>query len=231
MEGEKGDVFPDAFPVEAGTKTLYNMKQREKMEKAGGNGMKAMRQKARQVTDRGIICAMLDQMEIIHVGMHDEPAPYVVPLNFGYTFEDDLVFYFHCARAGYKLELLERNPCVCVTASQFVSYAGGSVKGHMHDYRSVIARGRAQRIDREKSPEAFRFALETLLSHNRRETADADSPMTRHIDIWRIVCRAEDVTAKAEIVPRTPDEVPFAPAVADGVPLDESHILDAKAAR
>ena len=81
MEGEKGDVFPDAFPVEAGTKTLYNMKEREKMEKAGGNGMKAMRQKARQVTDRGIICAMLDQMEIIHVGMHDEPAPYVVKMT------------------------------------------------------------------------------------------------------------------------------------------------------
>lgn len=189
--------------------------------------MKGMRQRARQVTDHAVICAMLDQMEIIHVGMHDEPAPYVVPLNFGYTFERDLVFYFHCAKEGYKLNLLLRNPHVCVTASQFVSYAGGSVKGHMHDYRSVIARGRAQRIDRVEEPEAFRRALEAVLAHNRRDIADADSPMTRHIEMWRIVCRAEDVTAKAEIVPRTPEEVPFAPAAADGIPLDESHILDA----
>jgi len=187
-----------------------------------------MRQAARQVTERAVICAMLDQMDTIYVGISDEPAPYVVPLNFGYTFEEDLVFYFHCAKSGHKMVLLEKNPHVCVTASRFMSYAGGSVKGHMHDYRSVIARGTAQEIDVRKEPEAFRSALESLLVHNRRDPADAASPMTRHIRLWRIVCRADDVTAKAEIVPKTPEDVPFAPAAADDLPLDESHILDAK---
>ncbi|MBQ7825221.1 MAG: pyridoxamine 5'-phosphate oxidase family protein [Clostridia bacterium] len=189
--------------------------------------MRKMRQKARQVSDRAIICAMLDQMDTIYVGMHDGPYPYVVPLNFGYTFDDDLVFYFHCAKAGYKLDLLARNPHVCVTASQFVSYAGGSVRGHMHDYRSVIARGVAQQINPDREPEAFRAALENLLIHNHRDPADADSPVVRHIQMWRIVCKAEDVTAKAEIMPKRPAEVQFAPAVADGMPIDESHILDA----
>ena len=37
--------------------------------------MRSMRQKARQVTDKMLICAMLDQMDTIYVGMHDEPAP------------------------------------------------------------------------------------------------------------------------------------------------------------
>ena len=188
--------------------------------------MSAMRQKARQVTDRAIICAMLDEMDTMYLGIHDEPAPYVVPLNFGYAFDQDLVFYFHCAKSGHKLDLLRRSPHVCVTASQFVSYAGGSVKGHMHDYRSVIARGTAQEIDVQKEPEAFYGALDRLLRHNHRDPEDADSPVTRHISMWRIVCRAEDVTAKAEIVPQTPQDVPFAPAEPDGVPMDESHILD-----
>jgi len=190
--------------------------------------MKTMRQKARQVTDRSVICSMLDGMDTIYVGISDEPAPYVVPLNFGYTFENDLVFYFHCAKSGYKLDLMKKNPHVCVTASRFISYAGGSVKGHMHDYRSVIARGKAEEIDAAKEPEAFFGALRILLEHNHRNPADADSPVTQHIRMWRIVCPAEDVTAKAEIVPKTPQDVPFAPAVADGVPLDESHILDNK---
>ena len=189
--------------------------------------MTSMRQKARQVMDRAVICAMLDRMDTICVGMHDEPAPYVVPLNFGYCFDDDLVFYFHCAKAGHKLELLRRNPHVCVTAAQFVAYAEASVKGHLHDYRSVIARGVAQQIDPVREPQAFRAALENLLVHNHRDPLDADSPAARHIQMWRIVCRAADVTAKAEIVPRTAAEVPFAPAVGDGVPMDESHILDA----
>ena len=192
--------------------------------------MRSMRQKARQVTDKALICAMMDQMDTIYVGMYDDPAPYVVPLNFGYTFDDDLIFYFHCAKAGYKLDLLHKNPHVCVTASQFISYAGGSVKGHMHDYRSVIAKGIAQQIDPETEPQAFRLALISLLVHNHRQPDDADSPVASHIQMWRIVCKAEDVTAKAEIVPKAMQEVPFAPPIADGMPIDESHILDAKKA-
>ncbi|MBP3655765.1 MAG: pyridoxamine 5'-phosphate oxidase family protein [Clostridia bacterium] len=187
-----------------------------------------MRQRARQVMDRDVICAMLDMMDTIHVGIHDEPAPYVVPLNFGYEMGGELVFYFHCAKEGYKLCLLEANPHVCVTASAFISYAGGSVKGHMHDYRSVIARGVAQPIDPQAEPEAFWHGLECLLRHNGRDIEDRHASAVRHIQLWKIVCRMEDVTAKAEITPRTPEEVPFAPAKPDGVPIDESHILDAR---
>lgn len=69
-----------------------------------------MRQSKRQVTDKATICAMLDAIDTIHVAMHDEPFPYVVPLNFGYDWEDKLVFYFHCAHEGYKLDLLHKNP-------------------------------------------------------------------------------------------------------------------------
>lgn len=187
-----------------------------------------MRQSARQVTDRAIIRAMLDEIEVMHIGIHDEPAPYVVPVNFGYTFEDGLVFYFHCAQEGYKLELLRRNPHVSVTAAGFISYAAGSVRGHMHDYRCVMAWGVAQRIDPDAEPEAFDRAYRLLLLHNHRTPMPEDAPVLRHIQLWRIVCRAEDVTAKAEIVPHSAEEAPFAPAVPDGKGLDESHILGAE---
>ena len=183
-----------------------------------------MRQRARQVTDRALICAMLDEIEVMHIGIHDEPAPFVVPVNFGYTFEGSLVFYFHCAQEGYKLELLRRNPRVSVTASAFISYASGSVKGHLHDYRCVMAQGTARRIDPDAEPEAFLRAYRLLLAHNRRTPLPDDMQVLRHVQLWRIDCRAEDVSAKAEIVPRSAQEVPFAPAVPDGAGLDESHI-------
>lgn len=182
-----------------------------------------MRQAGRAVSDRAIICAMLDRMEILHLGIHNEPAPYVVPLNFGYTFEEDLVFYFHCAPAGYKLELLAQNPHVFVTASQFISYAQACVKGHRHDYRSVMASGIASRID--PGSDEFRRALVLLLAHNHRRLMPGDEEAARHMQIWKIVCKREDVTAKAEITPHSVEEVPFAPPVGDGSGLDESHIL------
>ena len=34
-----------------------------------------MRQKAREITDRAVLCAMLDGMDTLFLGIHDEPAP------------------------------------------------------------------------------------------------------------------------------------------------------------
>ncbi len=183
-----------------------------------------MRQQKRQVTDKAMICAMLDEMDTINLGMYDEPFPYVVPLNFGYEWNDELIFYFHCAHEGHKLDLLNRNPRVCVTASRFISYAGASVKGHLHDYRSVIARGVAQRL--EQDSDEFIHAHEKLLEHNLRDPSQVHTTAMRFIELWRVVCKNEDVTAKAEIPPKCAEDVAFAPAVGDNMPLDESHILD-----
>lgn len=185
-----------------------------------------MRQQKRQITDRAIICAMLDRMEILFLGVSDGDAPYVVPLNFGYEFAGELVFYFHCARQGHKLDCLRKNPHVCATAASFISYAGASVCGHLHDYRSVIARGVAEEIDPEREADAFRHAMVKILEHNHRPASDADTPVMRYTSLWRIVCRAQDVTAKAEIPPKTVQEVPFREKKGDGVPHDDSHILD-----
>ena len=161
-----------------------------------------MRQRKRQVTDKATICAMLDAMDTIHVAMHDEPFPYIVPLNFGYHWEDKLTFYFH--------------------ASSFVSYAGASVKGHLHDYRSVTARGVAEKLEPDSAE--FIHAHERLLAHNLRDTSQVHTTAMKFIELWKITC--EDVTAKAEITPKSPKDVAYAPAKGDGVPLDESRILD-----
>ena len=187
---------------------------------------RTMRQRNREITDPAIICAMLDRMEIMYLGMNDGPAPYVVPLNFGYSLDEDLTFYFHCAKAGHKLECLARDPNVCVTAASFISYAQQSVKGHLHDYRSIIARGVARQIDPEKEPEAFLTGMERILVHNHRDPADAATPVMKHLQIWRVACRWEDVSAKAEIPPKTADEVEFAAPLGDDLPIDDSHILD-----
>lgn len=60
-----------------------------------------------------------------------------------------------------------------------------------------------------------------------RDTSCAETPLMSCLLLWRIVCRAEDVTGKAEITPRCLADVPFAAPAHDGIPLDESHILDA----
>ena len=69
----------------------------------------------REVKELELICAMLDLMNTVHLGMIDEDGyPYVVPLNFGYEIKDNkLCIYTHFSKRGHKLELLRKNPKVC----------------------------------------------------------------------------------------------------------------------
>ena len=67
----------------------------------------------RQVTDPEAIKAILDKCQILNLGLCDGDQPYVVPLNYGYVLEGDhLVLYLHGAKAGYKYEVMKKNPKV-----------------------------------------------------------------------------------------------------------------------
>lgn len=70
-----------------------------------------MRRQEREIKDRAAIDALIREGRICRLGLCDGDEPYVVPLCYGY---DGTSFYFHAAQSGRKLEILRRNPKVCV---------------------------------------------------------------------------------------------------------------------
>ena len=87
--------------------------------------LKMHREKVR-VSDKEMLCSILDQEEICSVALHDEPYPYVMPMNYGYTWDDKLIFYFHMAIEGHRIELIKKNPLVAVSGSSFWGRVGHS---------------------------------------------------------------------------------------------------------
>jgi len=73
-----------------------------------------MRRKDREVTDIAQIKQILDDCKTCHLAMVDRGQPYVVPLNYGYTLQDEtLTLFFHSAKEGRKIEILRENNAVC----------------------------------------------------------------------------------------------------------------------
>ena len=73
-----------------------------------------MTRREREVTDINEILKIMDTCKIVHVGLVDGDQPYVLPMNYGYTYEDGkMVIYLHGAKKGYKYDLIEKNPKVC----------------------------------------------------------------------------------------------------------------------
>lgn len=69
-----------------------------------------MRRKEREVTDFGEIIKIIDECEIIRIGLADGDYPYIVPVNFSYIVTNGKIeFYIHGAMAGRKYELMKKN--------------------------------------------------------------------------------------------------------------------------
>lgn len=72
-----------------------------------------MRRKDREVTDFAEIIKIMEQCEIVRIGLADGEFPYIVPVNFAFTVNGSRIeLYIHGAMAGRKYELLRKNP-VC----------------------------------------------------------------------------------------------------------------------
>lgn len=70
-----------------------------------------MRRKDREVTDFNKIVDIIEQCDIIRLGLADGDFPYIVPLNFAYTVcGEEIVFYVHGAMAGRKYEMMSQSP-------------------------------------------------------------------------------------------------------------------------
>ena len=72
-----------------------------------------MRRTDREITNLAAIQKFIQQESIIRIAFYDEGDIYIVPVNYGYLFENDKhIFYFHGAKAGRKFELTKSSPSV-----------------------------------------------------------------------------------------------------------------------
>lgn len=72
-----------------------------------------MRRSDREISDKKEIERLIAQEQILRIAFYDDGDIYIVPVNYGYLYEDEqLSFYFHGACAGRKYGLSKANPVV-----------------------------------------------------------------------------------------------------------------------
>jgi len=104
-----------------------------------------VRRPEKEILDRDVIDDIISRCTICRVGLSDNNVPYIVPVNFGY---DGTSIFFHSAREGRKLEMLRKNPNVCVEFDVDKELVLNDAPcGCKMKYRSVIAYGTASIID------------------------------------------------------------------------------------
>jgi hypothetical protein len=126
-----------------------------------------MRRNDKAIIDRAAIDAIIRRATVCRLGLCDDNQPYVVPLCFGY---DGDSIYLHSAPAGFKLDLLRKNPRVCVEFdidTELVRGADACAWGMK--FRSVIAFGTAAIM---AEADEKRRALATIMRQYGGDTFD-----------------------------------------------------------
>jgi len=176
-----------------------------------------MRRAELEIRDKAMIKAILDICNVINIGLNDGVFPYVFPTNYGYIYEDDLIFFTHHAPTGHKLDLVAKDPHVCVTAYAFADHIKNprSSSHSRHDYRSVIAFGVMEALT-PGTPE-YSLCWQTLLECNGRSAAESflTRDHSKSLRMFKITCDPKNVTGKSQNPLTSLNEVPLPTVPAD----------------
>ena len=123
-----------------------------------------MRRADREITDPVRIAEILKKAKILHLGLNDDGFPYVVPLHYGFDYDgrNGLTFYMHCAKEGHKLDLIRRDPRVCVELECDAELISGGEEACRYGsaYASIIGRGHAEIVgDGEEKVRALKSLM------------------------------------------------------------------------
>ena len=104
-----------------------------------------MRKKDREITNFEEIEEILNKNNICRLGMVNKSIPYVIPISYGYK---DRIFYFHTGYNGLKIEILKKNPEVCIEIDQNIHIISGiTACKYSVAYQSINVFGKAEFIE------------------------------------------------------------------------------------
>lgn len=123
-----------------------------------------MRRKDREVNEINELLPIIDQCKTCRIAMQDNAGIYIVPLNFGYIYENNqLVLYFHSAKEGRKIYTLKENSNVCFEMDcEHRLITGDTACKYSYSFKSIIGNGTAVFID---DAEEKKSALSILMKH------------------------------------------------------------------
>ena len=106
-----------------------------------------MRRKDLEVLEKDKLVEILDACKVCRLGIADE-FPYIVPMNFGYTWDETLTLYFHSAPKGRKIDLIALNPKVSFEMDTDHELVEGSTAcRYTYKYASLFGEGVARFLE------------------------------------------------------------------------------------
>jgi nitroimidazol reductase NimA-like FMN-containing flavoprotein (pyridoxamine 5'-phosphate oxidase superfamily) len=107
-------------------------------------GLIILRRKDREIADINDKIAIIEECKFCRLGLCENDSPYVVPLNYGYTYENErLTLFFHGALEGKKIDIIKKNNNACFEIDCDTKLIDGEKScNYSYEFKSVIGFGK-----------------------------------------------------------------------------------------
>lgn len=115
-----------------------------------------MRLKKREVKEKADLRRILDSCQVVRIAVWDQEGPYLVPVNFGYSWEEEtgLQIYLHSAKQGRKAAAFAGSPEVGFEMDcDHQLIRGDYTCDYSYGYSSITGKGRITLVEEEKEKE------------------------------------------------------------------------------
>jgi hypothetical protein len=131
--------------------------------------MRGIRRKEKEITDMDEMITILETTQYITIAMCKDNEPYLATLSHGYD-RDCHCLYFHCAREGKKIDILNSNNVVWGQALLDKGYVQGACD---HLYATTQFKGTITFIeDKEEKEHALKVMIRALDNNPEKVMAE-----------------------------------------------------------
>jgi nitroimidazol reductase NimA-like FMN-containing flavoprotein (pyridoxamine 5'-phosphate oxidase superfamily) len=145
-----------------------------------------MRRADREVTETSKLMKIIDECDVCRIAMQDKAGLYIVPMNFGYTYDNNqLVLFFHSAKEGRKINAIKENSNVCFEMDCGHELIEADTPcGYGYCFKSIVGNGNAVIVEDAEEKKA---ALSALMRHQTGQEFIFDERMSESVLVFKIV--------------------------------------------
>ena len=154
-----------------------------------------MRRRDREITDNEKIKEIIKACNCCRLGLNDNGKVYIVPLNFGFTEENEkYTFYFHGAKTGRKLDIIKQNNYAGfeLDTNHEIYTKGDKACDYTARFQSIIGNGKVTII--ENSDEKIKALLELMKHNTGKSEWEFDERMIKAVTVFKL--EVEEMSCK-----------------------------------
>jgi nitroimidazol reductase NimA-like FMN-containing flavoprotein (pyridoxamine 5'-phosphate oxidase superfamily) len=158
-----------------------------------------MRRKDKEIFDIDEKLKIITENKICRLGLSENDCPYIVPLNYGFSYDDSkLTLYFHGAMEGKKMDIIKKNNNACFEIDCDTKLIKGEAPcDYGYEFKSIIGFGKIIILEvKDEKINGLNYLMKQQTGKDIKY--DFNENELKNVSVFKMI--VEDFTGKQKVI-------------------------------